>query len=356
MKRQVTCALHVWILTPRREVGKMPIFKNFWSLEIARNFKAFLRLEAGLTRGGTPGAGLDQQREIEHLRRQLAERQGADHAPSGGVRPENIVWIFGTARVGSTWLAQMFAMLPYFSMWREPYVGRLFGQLFYEHARPWQTDSEHFVLGQPRDKWLPHVRHMVLDGASAATQSGPEGNVVVKEPNGSIGAPILMDAVPESGMAAIIRDPRDVVASAIDADTGWARKNAPGGKEEQARLPLVRRVSNKYVSYVGNSLKAYEAHEGRKTLVRYETLRTDTLETMRTVVQDLALDCKDSDVLRAVEKTAWENISEEKKGTGKFHRKAEPGGWREDLGEREVAEIEKITGKMMDELEYERST
>ena len=40
--------------------------------------------------------------------------------------------------------------------------------------------------------------------------------LVVQEPNGSIGSPLLMEALPESRMIFLISDPRDVVASALD--------------------------------------------------------------------------------------------------------------------------------------------
>src|SRR3712207_4401031 len=44
-------------------------------------------------------------------------------------RPENLVWIFGSGRSGSTWLASMLAGLKGFSLWNEPYVGQLFADL-----------------------------------------------------------------------------------------------------------------------------------------------------------------------------------------------------------------------------------
>ena len=51
-----------------------------------------------------------------------------------------------------------------------------------------------------------------------------------------------------------------------------------------------------------------------------------------------------------VKKHAWENISEEKKGRGKFHRKANPGGWREDLTSHQARSVEKITAPLLREF------
>ena len=55
---------------------------------------------------------------------------------SGGIRPENIVWIFGAARTGSTWLSRMMGELPGHAVWKEPLVGSLFGDFYYERAAP----------------------------------------------------------------------------------------------------------------------------------------------------------------------------------------------------------------------------
>jgi len=51
-----------------------------------------------------------------------------------------------------------------------------------------------------------------------------------------------------------------------------------------------------------------------------------------------------------VKKHAWENISEKKKGRGKFHRKAKPGGWREDLTAHQARSVEKMTKPLLREF------
>ena len=45
------------------------------------------------------------------------------------IKPENIVWIFGNAKTGSTWLSWMKEEPKGHAVWREPYVGELFGRL-----------------------------------------------------------------------------------------------------------------------------------------------------------------------------------------------------------------------------------
>lgn len=293
------------------------------------------------------------QKQVGNLQRRLEQAESGIRP--GKVAPKNITWIFGTARTGSTWMATMLCHGRKCKMWREPFVGLLFGHLYFEKARSWQPESNQFVLGKPKEKWLPHVRRMVIDGASAATSLGSQGHVIVKEPNGSIGAPILTEAVPESRMIVMLRDPRDVIASTLDAELGdWID---PGTTRVPQKPDVIaRQRSKKYMTYVGNALDAYEKHGGPKVLVRYEELRHRTHEVLAGVVKNLDLPHTEAEVDGAVGATAFEEIPAERKGSGKFYRKAQPGGWREDLTSGQIEIVEEVAGPLMDRLGYERVT
>lgn len=299
------------------------------------------------------------ERRVVRLTEQInALRLELTHSKANGVSPENIVWVFGTARTGSTWMAGMLCHRTGCRMWREPFIGLLFGHLLYERANSWQPDSEQFVLGQPKEKWLPHVRRMALDGATAATSLGPAGHVIVKEPNGSIGAPILMEAVPENRMVVMLRDPRDVVASTLDAEFGgWidpaSNRERPDPKQADT---IARQRAKKYLNYVSKALDAYDTHDGSKALVYYENLRYQTSEVLTTAVKELGLPHSAEEIEGAVKATDWENMAEDRKGSGKFHRKATPGGWTEDLTSKQVEIVEEIAAPLMDRLGYDRVT
>jgi hypothetical protein len=60
-------------------------------------------------------------REVSNTRSRAL--RGGINAQDGGIRPENIVWIFGSGRTGSTWLSFMMESLPNFVRWNEPLVG-----------------------------------------------------------------------------------------------------------------------------------------------------------------------------------------------------------------------------------------
>jgi sulfotransferase family protein len=221
--------------------------------------------------------------------------------------------------------------------------------------------GSHFILGDGhRKSWLGSVRTFVLNEATSLfPQATGSGNyLVVKEPNGSIGAPILMEALPESRMILLVRDPRDVVASSMDARRtgGWQYENRNNeGRKREAIVDkdpdtFVRSRANTYLQTMGNAKKAYDAHGGHKTLVRYEELRADALGTMRRMYDELGIPVDGKELSRAVEKHAWERIPEEQKGEGKFYRKASPGGWQEDLTPRQARMVERITAPLLEEL------
>ncbi|MDQ2671847.1 MAG: hypothetical protein M3Y38_03375, partial [Actinomycetota bacterium] len=86
---------------------------------------------------------------------------------SRGVRPENIVWIFGTGRSGSTWLGSMMEGLEGCAMWNEPLVGNLFGNFHYFRVGGRKTGGQ-YILGEPfKETWLGPMRDLVLGGAAA---------------------------------------------------------------------------------------------------------------------------------------------------------------------------------------------
>lgn len=168
-----------------------------------------------------------------------------------------------------------------------------------------------------------------------------------------------MEALPESRMIFLVRDPGDdVVASALDAlrEGGWMyeAKDETSRKEKTLadREPdnFVRTRAKLYLRQVGSIREAYNAHKGRKVLVRYEDLRADTLGTMRRIYSTLGIGVDEKKLARAVAKHSWENVPEEKKGEGKFYRKASPGGWREDLTPEQVETVEEITAPLLREL------
>ena len=286
----------------------------------------------------------------------LRSRLGAKSVRAG-VDPGRMIWIFGSGRSGSTWLRSMMGEIGGFRVWEEPMVGRLFGE-FYSRAPKENLRSADFVMGDPiRKGWIGSVRNFVLDAARYSNpRLGAEEYLVVKEPNGSVGAPLLMEALPESRMILLVRDPRDVVASVLDAarEGGWlyesreGRTGARRGKVDRRPNSFVRERANVYRRGVDSARRAYDAHGGPKVLVRYEDLRADTTNEMRRIYSTLGIPVDEGELRRVVDKHSWENVPEDEKGRGKFYRKGKPGGWKEDLTPKQVEVVERTTASLLE--------
>jgi hypothetical protein len=326
----------------------MPVLKCQWALDLGRKARLFLRVEAGLT-----GAGAMLDRPVGCPGKDEPETGASNNGPAC-VRPENIVWIFGSGRTGSTWLGRMMGDLEDHSLWHEPYVGEIFGTAYYVRSWDRQREREDYILSRPHEKiWLRSIRALVLDGAEARYPGAVY--LVIKEPHGSIAAPLLMEALPESRMVFLVRDPKDVVASRLDAhrDGSWTRKLT--GKTEPTLADtdpdaFVKAAAELYLRDMEKVKYAYNTFDGRKALVKYEDLRADTVEELKRMYSRLGVSIAGEQLRRVAEKYDWENIPERRKGAGKSHRKASPGSWREDLTPEQVTIVEKITAPILDEF------
>jgi hypothetical protein len=251
-----------------------------------------------------------------------------------------------------------------YRLWNEPLVGLLFGR-FYSEIFPRSANRRAFIMSDAnREAWLEGMRFFVLNVAKTVHPEATEGGyLIIKEPNGSIGAPLLMEALPESRMVLLVRDPRDVAASALDRHRKGAEayehaaNSSPERREALAKNPpdnrpgaFIKRQAKRYLSNVGSGKQAYEAHKGHKVLVRYEELRANPLDTMKHIYAELELPVDEEELREAVEEHAWENIPAEQKGEGKFHRKAVPGAWREDLTPRQIEIVEQVTAPLLREF------
>jgi hypothetical protein len=336
--------------------------KNRTGLGIVRRARAFLSREPSMTEALRKLK--KQEREIAALRAILARREAGEDP---GLRPENIIWVFGSGRTGSSWLTFMMGSLPDHSRWNEPLIGNLFGRLYFDEQDDARAEirqeRKHFILGNDYKKfWLSSIRRLLLDGAIARfPERAEKGYLVIKEPHGSIGAPLLMEALPESRMIFLVRDPRDVMASSLDAQRKGSRPSKrrvakrPESFEKESRADtkpnaFIEARARIYLRDIKLTEQAYEAHKGHKVLIRYEDLKADPLGTMKHIYSALEIPMDEGELARVVEKYSWENVPDDEKGAGKIRRKASLGGWREDLTPKQIEIAERETAQILDQF------
>ena len=287
-----------------------------------------------------------QLRESRERTRKWRARAKKAEALEEGFDPARVMWCFGSGRTGSTWLSEMFRDLPGWGTWKEPRFGMLFSGEELEHDRA----PGHVYSERHRRAWLPATRRFVLTLVGARVRDAEYA--FVKDPAGGPGLKLLTEALPESKVVLLVRDPRDVVASWLDALTprGWS-----GGKPKHRRsilIPTSVRVefaAENYVRTLTSAKAAYDAHQGDKLILRYEDLRTDTLGTMTQLFSTLSLPVPD-ELPEVVGRHSFENVPEGERGPGKFRRKATPGAWKEDLTPEQARRVEEITAPLLREF------
>jgi hypothetical protein len=192
----------------------------------------------------------------------------------------------------------------------------------------------------------------------------PDELFVEKTPSHALFIPEIKQILPETRIIHILRDPRDVVASLLAAGRGWGSDWAPATATAAAHM---------WVEHVNSVKQATKDLSGADFCeIRYETLWSNTENTLAEVSKFLNLDWSKEEIRRAVERNRAEIMN--KSGTpvplyGElaervgavsrlpegFIRRARPGGWKTDLSLREKFQIWRVLSKDLDRAEHHLS-
>lgn len=274
-----------------------------------------------------------------------------------------LVWVTGSPRSGSTWLTHRLLKHPENILWNEPLIGHHLGSLtiqqdalVLQQKRAIDLDvhtADYFFSEQHKNNWLPALRTLILARAYSLARSVTK-NVIIKEPNGSMGMDIIMGALAKAKLILLLRDGRDVIDSRIDMHSpgAWVNLTPIATKRERLlHIKLFARIWNKSTSVV---LQAYNSHDpALRILVKYEELRTNTFSELKKIYRFLNIMINEEDLHAVVERYDFKQIPDAQKGEGKFNRTAKIGGWGDNFSEDEKELMNSIMGETLTELGYE---
>ena len=361
-----------------------------------RRIGAALRLAAGRRRGRrAAGSGTLALGEGG-----LAESDAAlGDLPFDALAFESrLVWILGAPRTGSTWLLRL-VIHPWIlargtmSGLRAPLPGRrrnlpsvvpidetyllhhlaplrpIPGELAEQPARDdfvlngeRREDPGYFFSDPYEDAWRPELRRLALARLHAQAQRAAREHgfidplVLIKEPNGSHAAELLMSLLPRSRMIFLLRDGRDVIDSLVDARAteGWVGAPSMDLADPAERLEYVRRQARLWLNSTSAVQSAYAAHpEELRWTLRYEDLLSRPFEILRPLVDWLGVERDDGELRESIEANSFEAIPRRLRGPGTPRRAARPGLWRENLSAAEQEAMLAIIAPKLAELGYD---
>lgn len=273
---------------------------------------------------------------------------------------KNLVWIFGSPRSGTSWLAKQLLSHNTRTI-DEPLIGRHLGDFPYRPVdaiiRDFDLrkyDVNYFFAKQYSKTWKKYLRKLILQRIYAQIQD-IRITVVLKEPNGTMGSDIISECLPKSKLLLILRDGRDIVDSAIDfQETSWGKRIRDFASVDTDRSTFIRRFSHLWVELITILLQTQKAHNPELSLtIRYEDLRTNTTNYLKKIYNFLNIEISENDVKQICKKFSYENIPDEIKGKGKSVRFAQVDRWKNIFSKEEKELMNSIMETTLTKLGYE---
>lgn len=280
---------------------------------------------------------------------------------------KKLVWIFGTPRSGSTWLAEKILKSVNVGVHSESMIGAQLAAFRDNPITPWNMfkgrlkarsvriidqDRPHlFFSPKYENSWKPALRQLILNRLMAQHSLKNYDYLIVRSPNESHGSDIIMKIFPNSRLIFLVRDGRDVI------DSRQSKYQNPRSQEE-AETPEERRFRINHFAMIWNIMiettkKAYDAHNSDlKLLVRYEDLRLDTKNEINRIFKFLGYQLRESKIIKIFERTKFENVDEKEKGEDKDIRKAKVGGYKEYFSNDELQMLDYIMGDNLKKFGY----
>lgn len=274
---------------------------------------------------------------------------------------KNLVWIFGTPRSGTTWLAgDLLSHNTHFI--NEPKISRHLdfsfdmGGTYFSFWEYHQRRNDYIFSNRHKNTWKFYLRKLILNEFYANVQDLSK-TVIIKEPTG-FGFKMIEECFPNSKIIVILRDGRDVLDSQIALAIAYSTRGDKFGIKTDrinkiGRQNLIKLRAIQWNRIIELIMSSYENHSNNlKYLVRYEDLLKNTLVELEKIYKFLNININKNELEKIVFKFAFENIPAEKKGKDKHKRSATPGLWKENFSEVEKQIIQNEIEGTLKELGY----
>lgn len=226
----------------------------------------------------------------------IAEEQAVEREPK-------LVFIVGCPRSGTTWLQKLLGSHPAIRTGPE---SDIFSKYTGQAIRAFRADRH-----RPRFKglqcYLSEAEFLVLQRSfvlqalkKVLNPLGPGEIFLEKTPEHALYIADINACFPQARFIHLLRDPRDVAASLLEAGRSWGSRWAPSTARAAGRM---------WMDYVFNARSAAANLPSSQFLeLRYERLRNDTVTELKRCASFLSLTWDDMAVRAAVEQNSPDNL------------------------------------------------
>lgn len=248
---------------------------------------------------------------------------------------DNLIFIVGAPRSGTTWLQSMLASSSKVSTGAETEFFTYYIKKLYESWRK-QKDLDSLrargITGLPfyfsEEEFDEYVREFV--SSVMKKLKGKHEIFVEKTPSHALVVDTIHKSLPEAKFINIVRDGRDVVASIIAAGRGWGYDWAPSNLKDASKM---------WIHHVES------AREGLKVVpkklwmeVKYEDLLDDTTSMLQKVGKFVGVNFTENESKKIANNFKFSKmynsryrVFDKTKEPRKFFRKGKVGTWRQDF-------------------------
>lgn len=302
---------------------------------------------------------------------------------------QNIVWLFGSRRSGTTWLGEQLLSYNTYYMHEPDITVHLdlpmdqSGKKFNRRIDARKKINGYFFSERYQNTWSYYLGKLILyriyaqiqdisnnepiqnrlkeneflkNSSSKISNLDLSKKIIVKEPSTLLDASdIISQSLPLSKIIVMLRDGRDVIDSFVDSRSkgGWQALIPDSILRPEQRISFIERRSKIWINQTENLLKAYNNHnEKLRFLIKYEDLRSNTFEELKKIYDFIGIKISDSELEKLTSKYTFENIPENEKGKGKKNRSATPGKWKKSFSDEEKTKMNEILESALHKIGY----